>query len=43
MLRDLGLEVNVVNVGGPNARVINQMPGADTQVPQGSEVTIWAL
>ncbi|MCI0686644.1 MAG: PASTA domain-containing protein [Sporichthyaceae bacterium] len=42
-LRDLGLEVSVVNVGGKNAHVINQMPSAGTQVPQGSEVTIWAL
>lgn len=42
VLRDAGLEVNVANFGGNNARVINQSPGPGAQVPQGSQVTIWA-
>ena len=42
-LRRLGLVANVTNLGGKNAHVINQVPGAGTQVPEGSEVSIWAL
>ena len=42
-LRRLGLEVNVTNLGGKNAHVINQLPGAGAQVPEGSEVSIWAV
>ncbi|HKE52093.1 MAG TPA: PASTA domain-containing protein [Actinomycetes bacterium] len=42
-LHDAGLEANVANFGGNNAHVINQSPGAGAQVPQGSEVTIWAV
>jgi len=42
-LRDAGLEANVVNFGGNNAKVINQSPGEGAQVPKGSEVSIWAV
>ncbi|HKA69438.1 MAG TPA: PASTA domain-containing protein [Actinomycetes bacterium] len=42
-LHDAGLEANVANFGGKNAQVINQSPAPGTQVPAGSEVTIWAL
>ncbi|HEX2497444.1 MAG TPA: PASTA domain-containing protein [Actinomycetes bacterium] len=42
-LREVGLVAVVANFGGKNAQVINQSPGAGTQVPEGSEVTIWAL
>ena len=42
-LHDAGLEANVVNFGGNNAKVINQSPGEGAQVPKGSEVSIWAV
>jgi serine/threonine-protein kinase len=42
-LRDAGLVAVVANLGGNGAHVINQSPAAGTQVPEGSEVTIWAL